>query len=156
MQQLEGSQPKQSFESTSKERPSHDEMPLNYSKNQNFDSFAGCSSDPNGSEYTSTLATSSDPQQPETLNIPAVLWDKPAGSKIRVPPPVPPRSPRKPMDPVSSGAFEEAMTASFHAESSQANVTPQRGLLLDVTLTHFIKTRFHFHLLLYMLIRANN
>ena len=34
----------------------------------------------------------------ETLNIPAVLWDRPSGSSKRVPPPVPPRSPRRPYD----------------------------------------------------------
>ena len=34
----------------------------------------------------------------ETLNIPAVLWDRPVGSSKRVPPPVPPRSPRRPYD----------------------------------------------------------
>jgi len=34
----------------------------------------------------------------ERLNLPAVLWDKPLGSKIRVPPPVPPRSPKRPPD----------------------------------------------------------
>ena len=152
MQPHEGSQPKQSFESPSKERPSHEELPSNHANNQNLEGFAGCSSDPNGSDYTSTFAASSNPQQPETLNLPAVLWDKPVGSKIRVPPPVPPRSPRKPMDPVSSGAFEEAMAASFNAESSQANVAPQRGLLLDVSLAQFIKIRFHFHILSYTLI----
>ncbi len=42
----------------------------------------------------------------ETLNLPAVLWDKPPGSKTRVPPPVPPRSPKRPLDP--TGAFANA------------------------------------------------
>eukprot|EP00096_Caligus_rogercresseyi_P003636 TRINITY_DN1694_c0_g1_i1.p1 TRINITY_DN1694_c0_g1~~TRINITY_DN1694_c0_g1_i1.p1 ORF type:complete len:201 (+),score=47.21 TRINITY_DN1694_c0_g1_i1:766-1368(+) len=33
----------------------------------------------------------------ETVNLPAVLWDRPAGSKVRVPPPaIPPRSPKSP------------------------------------------------------------
>ena len=42
--------------------------------------------------------------QPETLNIPAVLWDRPSGSSKRVPPPVPPRSPRRPIDHLASFA----------------------------------------------------
>ena len=61
-------------------------------------------------------------KQPETLNLPAVLWDRPAGSKIRVPPPVPPRSPRRPIDPVASGAFDAAGIASNQTTSSS-----QRG-----------------------------
>ena len=66
-------------------------------------------------------------QQPETLNLPAVLWDRPVGSKIRVPPPVPPRSPRRPIDPVASGAFEAAMDVPYGGRASQINFTPQRG-----------------------------
>ena len=66
-------------------------------------------------------------QQPETLNLPAVLWDKPVGSKIRVPPPVPPRSPRKPIDPVASGAFESAMAMPYDGGASEVNNAPQRG-----------------------------
>ena len=42
---------------------------------------------------------------PETLNIPAVLWDRPTGSSKRVPPPVPPRSPRRPQDQLASFAM---------------------------------------------------
>lgn len=41
------------------------------------------------------------------LNLPAVLWDRQPGSKNKVPPPVPPRSPRKPME--ASPAFEAAL-----------------------------------------------
>lgn len=57
------------------------------------------------------LATpaSYDDQKQETLNLPAVLWDKPPGSKTRVPPPVPPRSPKRPLDP--TGAFASAAAA---------------------------------------------
>ena len=46
--------------------------------------------------------------QPETLNIPAVLWDRPVGSSKRVPPPVPPRSPRRPIDHLASFAAASA------------------------------------------------
>lgn len=51
----------------------------------------------------------------ETLNIPAVLWDRPAGSSKRVPPPVPPRSPRRPYDHVTSfaNASEQAFRGDF-------------------------------------------
>ena len=59
---------------------------------------------------------------PETLNLPAVLWDKPAGSKTKVPPPVPPRSPKRPLDHVASGAFEVAA-----AEASPGPGPCQRG-----------------------------
>ena len=63
---------------------------------------------------------------PETLNLPAVLWDKPPGSKTRVPPPVPPRSPKRPLDP--SGAFATAssledgfiLRGSIHGTSSSS------------------------------------
>ena len=138
MQRIEGSQPNQSYESPDKEPTSLEEQPSHHINNPKLD-YDGCDPNPNDSNFSSTHATSSSPQQPETLNLPAVLWDKPAGSKIRVPPPVPPRSPRKPMDPVGSGAFEEAMRASFCVESSQENVAPQRGLPLNVTLTHLIQ-----------------
>ena len=59
------------------------------------------------------------------LNLPAVLWDRPAGSKTKVPPPVPPRSPRKPIDP--SGAFEAALSreAAAAAAASAAAAAPQ-------------------------------
>ena len=57
------------------------------------------------------LATNSSLLQPETLNIPAVLWDRPSGSSKRVPPPVPPRSPKRPYDHVASfGAAAAAAT----------------------------------------------
>ena len=57
------------------------------------------------------LATNSSLLQPETLNIPAVLWDRPSGSSKRVPPPVPPRSPKRPYDHVASfGAATAAAT----------------------------------------------
>ena len=141
MQRIEGSQPNQSYESPGKEPTSLEEQPSHHTNNAKLD-YDGCDPNPNDSNFPSTHATSNSPQQPETLNLPAVLWDKPAGSKIRVPPPVPPRSPRKPMDPVGSGAFEEAMRASFCVDSSQENVAPQRGLPLNVTLTHFIKIWF--------------
>ena len=52
----------------------------------------------------------------ETLNIPAVLWDRPTGSSKRVPPPVPPRSPRRPYD----------HSISF-AEASDTSVSGYRG-----------------------------
>lgn len=48
------------------------------------------------------------------LNLPAVLWDRQPGSKNKVPPPVPPRSPRKPME--ASPAFE----AAFNREAAAA------------------------------------
>ena len=51
---------------------------------------------------------SSSALQPETLNIPAVLWDRPVGSSKRVPPPVPPRSPRRPIDHLASFAAASA------------------------------------------------
>lgn len=47
---------------------------------------------------------------PETLNIPAVLWDRPSGSSKRVPPPVPPRSPRRPYDHEASFAAATDVT----------------------------------------------
>ena len=47
---------------------------------------------------------------PETLNIPAVLWDRPSGSSKRVPPPVPPRSPRRPYDHETSFAAATDVT----------------------------------------------
>ena len=50
-------------------------------------------------------------QQPETLNIPAVLWDRPTGSSKRVPPPVPPRSPRRPIDQMASFAMAAAASS---------------------------------------------
>jgi len=54
----------------------------------------------------------------ETLNIPAVLWDRPVGSSKRVPPPVPPRSPRRPYD--HSISFAAASdTAAFRGNASQ-------------------------------------
>ena len=49
--------------------------------------------------------------QPETLNIPAVLWDRPTGSSKRVPPPVPPRSPRRPIDQMASFAMAAAASS---------------------------------------------
>lgn len=49
----------------------------------------------------------------ETLNIPAVLWDRPVGSSKRVPPPVPPRSPRRPIDHVASFAAATANEAAY-------------------------------------------
>ena len=52
----------------------------------------------------------------ETLNIPAVLWDRPTGSSKRVPPPVPPRSPRRPY----------GHSISF-AEASDTSVSGYRG-----------------------------
>ena len=130
MQQIEGSQSNQPYETPIKEQTSLDELPSSHEKNPNFENFGGCVPNQNSISSSSEVATSSIHQQPETLNLPAVLWDKPAGSKIRVPPPVPPRSPRKPMDPVGSGAFEEAMKVSFCADPSQENVAPQRGLQL--------------------------
>lgn len=63
---------------------------------------------------------SSSQQQPETLNIPAVLWDRPVGSSKRVPPPVPPRSPKRPFDYVASFA------AASSAESNQVGI---RGVI---------------------------
>ena len=53
---------------------------------------------------TTSCSTSALLNQPETLNIPAVLWDRPTGSSKRVPPPVPPRSPRRPIDQMASFA----------------------------------------------------
>ena len=50
-------------------------------------------------------------QQPETLNIPAVLWDRPTDSSKRVPPPVPPRSPRRPIDQMASFAMAAAASS---------------------------------------------
>ncbi|CAB4066627.1 PIP5K [Lepeophtheirus salmonis] len=41
----------------------------------------------------------------ETVNLPAVLWDRPAGSKVRVPPPVPPRSPKTPLESCGGGGL---------------------------------------------------
>lgn len=71
---------------------------------------------------------------PETLNLPAVLWDKPVGSKTKVPPPVPPRSPRRPMDHVAAGAFEAATAKEAAAAAAaggggleNAGSGPQRG-----------------------------
>jgi hypothetical protein len=58
----------------------------------------------------------------ETLNIPAVLWDRPTGSSKRVPPPVPPRSPRRPYD----------HSISF-AEASETSVSGYRGDLTKKT-----------------------
>ena len=55
-----------------------------------------------------------DKLQPETLNIPAVLWDRPTGSSKRVPPPVPPRSPKRPYDHLSS--FAEATASEDEAQ----------------------------------------
>ena len=140
MQQTEGSQPNLSFESPIKESEKLDELPYNHANSQNIESLPGCAQNQNNVDLSSVNNTSlSTPQQPETLNLPAVLWDKPAGSKIRVPPPVPPRSPRKPMDPVESGAFEEAMKSSFCADPSQENIAPQRGLPLNVTIVILCK-----------------
>ena len=140
MQQTEGSQPNLSFESPIKESEKLDELPYNHANSQNIESLPGCAQNQNNVDLSSVNNTSlSTPQQPETLNLPAVLWDKPAGSKIRVPPPVPPRSPRKPMDPVESGAFEEAMKSSFCADPSQENIAPQRGLPLNVTVVKLTK-----------------
>ena len=56
------------------------------------------------------------------LNLPAVLWDRPAGSKTKVPPPVPPRSPRKPIE--ASGAFEAALSREAAAASGAAAAVP--------------------------------
>ena len=134
MQQTEGTQPNLSFESPIKESEIPEELPYNHANSQNLESLPGCAQSQNNIDLPSVNTTLSTPQQPETLNLPAVLWDKPAGSKIRVPPPVPPRSPRKPMDPVESGAFEEAMKSSFCADPSQENIAPQRGLPLNVTI----------------------
>ena len=53
------------------------------------------------------------------LNLPAVLWDRPAGSKTKVPPPVPPRSPRKPIE--ASGAFEAALSREAAAAAAAAS-----------------------------------
>ena len=56
----------------------------------------------------------------ETLNIPAVLWDRPVGSSKRVPPPVPPRSPRRPYD--HSISFAAASdTAAFRGDLTSAS-----------------------------------
>ena len=59
-----------------------------------------------GNKLLPATSASSEEAGPETLNLPAVLWDKPPGSKTRVPPPVPPRSPKRPLDP--TGAFATA------------------------------------------------
>ena len=134
MQRIEGSQPNQSYESPDKEPTGLEEQPSHNSNNPKLEGYEGCDPNPNDSNFSSTHATSSSPQQPETLNLPAVLWDKPAGSKIRVPPPVPPRSPRKPIDPVSSGAFEAAMATPYGEAPSQVNIAPQRGLPLGIVL----------------------
>ena len=139
MPQTEGTQPNLSFESPIKESEKLEELPYNHANIQNFESLPGCAQNQNNTDLSSVNTTLSTPQQPETLNLPAVLWDKPAGSKIRVPPPVPPRSPRKPMDPVESGAFEEAMKSSFCADPSQENIAPQRGLPLNVTVVKLTK-----------------
>ena len=62
---------------------------------------------------------------PETLNIPAVLWDRPAGSSKRVPPPVPPRSPRRPFEPQIS--FAEANEVTYiRGDLGWENRTPLR------------------------------
>ena len=55
--------------------------------------------------------------EPETLNIPAVLWDRPTGSSKRVPPPVPPRSPRRPYDhSISFAAASDSDSAFFRGD----------------------------------------
>ena len=134
MQQAEGSQPEQSCESPSNMQPVAGNLSPGYTNPSNIDgSYPGCVSNPNGGEYVS-CSEASHSQQPETLNLPAVLWDKPVGSKIRVPPPVPPRSPRKPIDPVTSGAFEAVMDTHYPDDSSEDNVAPLRGLPLGITL----------------------
>jgi len=134
MQPNEGSQPEQSCESPSNMQPILDNFSSDYKNSSNLEgSYVGCVSNPNSSEYASGVGSSYN-QQPETLNLPAVLWDKPLGSKIRVPPPVPPRSPRRPIDPISSGAFEAAMATPFCGGSSEDNISPQRGLPLGITL----------------------
>ena len=129
MQQNEGSQPDQSCELSSNMQPIlHNLSPDNKNPSNFEGSLVGCVSNLNSNEYATSSGTSYN-QQPETLNLPAVLWDKPLGSRIRVPPPVPPRSPRRPIDPITSGAFEAAMTT-----SSQEYISPQRGLPLGITL----------------------
>lgn len=134
MQQNEGSQPDQSCESPSNMQPIPGNLSSDYKNPSNLEgSYVGCVSNPNSSEYATSAGTTYN-QQPETLNLPAVLWDKPLGSKIRVPPPVPPRSPRRPIDPISSGAFEAAMATPFCGGSSEDYISPQRGLPLGITL----------------------
>jgi hypothetical protein len=87
MQQNEGSQPDQSCESPSNMQPIPGNLSSDYKNPSNLEgSYVGCVSNPNSSEYATSAGTTYN-QQPETLNLPAVLWDKPLGSKIRVPPP---------------------------------------------------------------------
>lgn len=63
----------------------------------------------NSANFNFDLENGKSNNNAETLNIPAVLWDRPAGSSKRVPPPVPPRSPRRPYDHQSS--FAAAITS---------------------------------------------
>ena len=69
-----------------------------------------------------TSSTSCLLNQPETLNIPAVLWDRPTGSSKRVPPPVPPRSPRRPIDQMASFA------AASSSEGLRGLIYPQSSI----------------------------
>ena len=141
MQPKEGSQPNYSRDSPTKMQSLSENEPPSHTNPSTLDSgFAGCLSYTSNSDYTSSLDTPYVHQQPATLNLPAVLWDKPAGSKIRVPPPVPPRSPRRPIDPVNSGAFDVAMGGPAIEGSNHIYNAPQRGLTMD--LTAFIKNRF--------------
>lgn len=134
MQQKEGYQLHQSCKSPTKMQPVSENLTSGCTNSSNLaENYAGCISNPGTNEHTNSSEPSYN-QQPETLNLPAVLWDKPAGSKIRVPPPVPPRSPRKPIDPVSLGAFEAAMGTPYDGSSSHVNITPERGLPLGMSL----------------------
>ena len=72
-----------------------------------------------------TSSTSCLLNQPETLNIPAVLWDRPTGSSKRVPPPVPPRSPRRPIDQMASFAMAAAASSS---EGLRGLIYPQSSI----------------------------
>ena len=139
MQQIEGSQLEASKESPTKMQPIIDNLPSGDVNPTNREGgYVGYVSNLTSDEYTNNTDISCLHQQPETLNLPAVLWDKPVGSKIRVPPPVPPRSPRRPIDPVSSGAFEAAMDMPYDGGLSQANIAPQRGLHIEMFAFHLL------------------
>ena len=139
MQQTQGSPPHKSGDSPTKaskllQSAEKSMKSVNFSNSER--SYLGCASNLNH-ELRSNSAAICNQLQPETLNLPAVLWDKPAGSKIRVAPPVPPRSPRRANDPVASGAFEAAMALPDDGGSNVVNSAPQRGWTMEIV-NHFL------------------
>ena len=136
MQPKEGSQPNYSRDSPTKMQSLSENEPTSHTNPSTLDSgFAGCLSYTSNRDYTSSLDTPYVHQQPATLNLPAVLWDKPAGSKIRVPPPVPPMSSSPILDfllfphpPSLSLSLVAATTASAAATTAAgARAAPRRA-----------------------------